>query len=93
MAAAGAGSSQWVIIRRGEPAKFTELTPGSYSACVVAFPAEVQGMAAMQYIEKHSDSLPAFCQPVTVAQTPAEQLVTVPVDLPPYIGDGSGSAH
>jgi len=93
MAAAGAGSSQWVIIRRGEPAKFSELAPGSYSACVVAFPAEVQGMAAMQYIEKHSDSLPAFCQPVTVAATPAEQIATVPVDLPPFVGDGSGSAH
>ena len=93
MAAAGAGSSQWVIIRRGEPAKFSELAPGSYSACVVAFPVEVQGMAAMQYIEKHSDSLPAFCQPVTVAATPAEQMVTVPVDLPPFVGDGSGSAH
>jgi hypothetical protein len=91
MASAGAGSSQWMIIRRGEPAKFTELVPGSYSACVVAFPPEVQGMAAMQYIEKHSDALPAFCQSVTVAATPAEQQVSIPVDLPPYIGDGSGS--
>jgi len=91
MAAAGAGSSQWVIIRRGEPAKFSELLPGNYTACVVAFPAEVQGMAAMQYIEKHSDSLPAFCQPVTVAATPVEQQVSVPVDLPPYIADGSGA--
>ena len=54
--------SQWVIIRSGEPAKFTEIMPGTYSACVVPFPAEVQGMAAMGYVERHGDTLPAFCQ-------------------------------
>jgi uncharacterized GH25 family protein len=91
MAAAGAGASQWVIIRRGEPAKFTELQPGQYSACVVAFPAEVQGMAAMSYIERNSDKLPAVCQQVTVANQPAEQTVNVPVALPAYIPDGGGS--
>lgn len=91
MAAAGPGSSQWVIIRRGEPAKFSELMPGQYSACVVAFPAEVKGMAAMGYIEKNSDKLPAVCQVVTVNPTPAEQTVNVAVELPPYIPDGGGS--
>ncbi|MDB4953159.1 MAG: hypothetical protein JWO36_728, partial [Myxococcales bacterium] len=49
MAASGQGASQWVIIRAGEPARIAELTPGNYSACVVPFPAEVQGMGAMGY--------------------------------------------
>ena len=95
MAAAGPGASQWVIIRQGEPAKFSEVAPGVYTACVVAFPVEVQGMAAMDYVERHSDKLPAFCQQVTVAAAPPEQNVTVAVDIPPYIpdGTGSGSAH
>jgi hypothetical protein len=91
MAAAGPGSSQWVIIRRGEPAKFAELVPGAYTACVVPFPAEVQGMAAMSYIERNSDKLPAFCHQVTVAAAPAEQSVNVAVELPPYVPDQAGS--
>jgi len=98
MAAAGPGASQWIIIRAGEPAKFAEVTPGSYTACVVPFPAEVQGMASMGYVERHGDKLPAFCQAVTVAASPTEQTVTIPVELPPFIpdspanGSGNGSA-
>ncbi|MDB4955442.1 MAG: hypothetical protein JWO36_3011, partial [Myxococcales bacterium] len=96
MAAAGQGSSQWVIIRAGEPARVNELTPGNYSACVVPFPAEVQGMGAMGYVERHGDKLPAFCAPVVVAAAPETQTVQVPVELPPFIpdappGGGSGS--
>ncbi len=91
MAAAGPGSSQWVIIRKGEPAKFTEMMPNTYTACVVPFPAVVQGMAAMTYYERNSDKLAAFCQQVTIAPQPAEQAVSVAVDLPVYIPDGSGS--
>jgi hypothetical protein len=91
MAAAGPGHSQWVIVRRGEPAKFSELQPTTYTACVVPFPAEVQGMAAMSYVERNSDKLPAFCQQVTVGPSPVEQTVSIPVDLPPYIPDGTGS--
>ena len=96
IAAAGPGASQWVIIRAGEPAKFSEVVPGGYSACVVPFPAQVQGMGAMGYAERHGDKLPAFCQGVTVQQAPPEQQVTVPVELPPFVpdsGSGSGSGH
>ena len=69
--------------------------PGTYSACVVPFPAEVRGMAAMGYVERHGDKLPAFCQGVTVNAAPATQQAQVPVEIPPYIPDqtGSGSGH
>ena len=91
MAAAGAGASQWVIIRAGEPAKFAELSPGSYTACVVPFPAEVQGMAAMGYVERHGDKLPCFCQQLNVNAAPAEQSANVAVEIPPFIADQTGS--
>jgi hypothetical protein len=96
MAAAGAGTSQWVIIRRGEPAEFTEITPGTYSACVTPFPSQIQGMGAMGYAERHGDTLPVFCMPLKVNPSPDTQTFAVPVDIPPYIpdqGSGAGSAH
>jgi hypothetical protein len=95
MAAAGQGSSQWVIVRRGEPAKFAELVPGPYTACVVVFPNEVQAMAALSYAQRHGDKLPAFCLPVIVQPAPETQTASVPVEIPPFIPDGagSGSAH
>ena len=91
MAASGPSSSQWVIIRNGEAAKFNEVVPGNYSACVIPFPAEVQGMAAMGYGERHSDSLPAFCQQVKIGPAPDAQSTTVTVELPPFVADETGS--
>ncbi len=99
MAAAGPGASQLVIVRRGEPARFAEVVPGSYSACVVPYPAEVKGMAAMGYSERHGDTMLAFCKTVTIAPSPDSQTTSVTVELPPFIpdappagpGNGSGS--
>jgi hypothetical protein len=94
MAAAGPGASQWVIIRQGEPAEFTEVAPGSYSACVVPFPVEVKGMGTMGYAERHGDKLQAYCKVAAVQAAPDKQGVSVPVEIPPFIPDspqGSGS--
>jgi hypothetical protein len=94
MAAAGPGATQWVIIRQGEPAVFTEVAPGSYSVCVVPFPSEVKGMGTMGYAERHGDKLPAYCKPAAIQASPDKQGVTVPVEIPPFIADspqGSGS--
>jgi hypothetical protein len=91
MAASGPSSSQWVIIRNGEPAKFNEVIPGAYSVCIVPFPAEVQGMAAMGYADRHSDSLPAYCQQVRVQPSPATQSASVTVELPAFEADQTGS--
>jgi hypothetical protein len=59
----------------------------------VPLPVEVQGMAALAYMDRHGDSLPAYCQPVAVQAAPATQTVVVPVEIPPFVADGSGSAH
>lgn len=98
LAAAGPGASQWVIIRSGEPAVFKEVTPGAYTVCLVPFPAEVKGMAAMGYGERHGDELAAYCKAVTVGAAPASQAAEVAVDIPAVITDappggaGSGSS-
>ncbi len=91
MAAQGAGTSQWVVIRRGAPAAFNDLSPGAYTACVVPLPSQVSGFGALGYMERHGDKLPAFCQQVTVAPSPPQQTAAVAVDIPPYISDGQGS--
>jgi len=97
MAAMGPGASQWVIVRNGEPARFADVASGSYTACVVPFPAEVRGMQAMGYAERHGDELRAFCKPVSVGAAPAAQsaeiLVEIPakIEEPPPPGTGSGS--
>jgi uncharacterized GH25 family protein len=93
-AAAGPSSMHWVIVRSGEAAKFSEIVAGTYSACVVPFPIEVQGMAAMGYMDRHGDALPAYCQRVAVAASPQVQSATVQVEIPPLEPDdaGSGSA-
>ncbi|HTL86480.1 MAG TPA: carboxypeptidase-like regulatory domain-containing protein, partial [Acidimicrobiia bacterium] len=94
MAGSGPSSSQWIVMRNGEPVKFSELVPGGYTACVVPFPAEVKGMAAMSYVERHGDSLPAYCQRVNVNPAPATQSTQISVQIPPFVPDdaGSGSA-
>jgi hypothetical protein len=56
-------------------------------------------MAAMGYVERHGDKLPAFCKSITVTESPATQASDVPIEIPPMIpdapppGSGSGSAH
>jgi len=96
LAAAGAGASQLVIIRNGEPARLSEIAAGTYSLCIVPYPAEVKGFGAMGYIERHGDSLLSFCKPVSVAPSPDAQNVAVSVELPPFVADpappGGGSA-
>ncbi|MBV8756462.1 MAG: carboxypeptidase regulatory-like domain-containing protein, partial [Deltaproteobacteria bacterium] len=91
VAAAGAGASQLTIIRNGEAAKFTEVVPAVYSACVVPYPAEVHGMSAMGYMERHGDKLGAYCAPAQINGAPDHQTITVAVDIPPYIPDDQGS--
>jgi hypothetical protein len=50
----------------------------------------------MGYGERHSDSLPAFCQQVKIAGAPDAQSTTITVELPAFVpdetGSGSGSA-
>lgn len=98
IASAGAGNSARVVIGNGEPAVFSEVAPGGYTVCVTPLPLEVRGLAARSYTDRHSDTLAAFCQPVTVAASPDSQSTQVEVVLPPFIpdpptsgGTGSGS--
>lgn len=95
VATVGPSASQWAIAPNAM-AKFTTLSAGAYSTCAIPFPVEVKGMMAMMgYRERHGDSLPAFCKPVTLQPAPDQQAVTVEVQAPAFVSDGagSGSAH
>lgn len=101
LAAAGTGASQRVVSRGGQPAQFTEVTPGPYTVCVTPYPVEVTGPTAITYANAHGDVLPAFCKPVNVAATPDQQSADIAVEIPAFIpdppapgtpGPGSGSA-
>jgi hypothetical protein len=87
LAAAGAGTSQRVIARAGQPARFTEVAPGAYSLCVTPFPVEVSGLAAIDYAANHGDALPTYCKPVTVPASPTQQATSIAVEIPPFIAD------
>jgi protocatechuate 3,4-dioxygenase beta subunit len=67
-------------------ASFTDIAPGAYTACVAPLPVEVRGNA-LCYATDRADTLPVFCQPVTVAADPDTQTVQVPVTVPAYTPD------
>jgi hypothetical protein len=78
-------------------ATFGQTSPGDYTACVAPLPVEVRGAGARCYATDRSDTLPVFCQPVTVAAGPDTQAVQVPVVVPAYTADpncptGAGGA-
>jgi len=92
VAAAGAGTSQRVVARGGQPAHFTEVSPGSYSLCVTPYPVEVSGPAAIDYAASHGDTLLVYCKSVAVPAAPAQQTTDIAVEVPPFIPDPSNPA-
>jgi hypothetical protein len=90
LAAHGAGASQWMIMHQGAPVSFTEVSSGSYTACVVPLPRQVSGPSGVAYMQRHGDKLAAFCQPVTVATDPGRQELSIAVFVPGFIPDGAG---
>lgn len=96
VATAGPAASQWMLASMAT-AKFSTVSPGAYSICAIPFPVEVKGMMVMMgYRERHGDSLPAFCKPVSLQPAPEQQAATIAVEIPPFVSDGptgSGSAH
>lgn len=84
VAASGAPFSNISIMIAGNPVRVSGLTPGAYTACVVAMPTEVRGMgAAMDYIGREGDNLPVSCGTANVAG--AEQELTIDVTIPAYV--------
>ncbi|MGE5183966.1 MAG: hypothetical protein ACM31C_17970, partial [Acidobacteriota bacterium] len=91
LAAQGPGATQMTIARGGQPAAFTELAPGAYTACVVPLPSDLRGGAAIAYEQEHASQLEAFCAAATVAPTPPQQALQLPVEVPPMAGSGSAA--
>jgi protocatechuate 3,4-dioxygenase beta subunit len=92
LAAAGPGTSQLAIGLPGIPTAFTDVTaPGTYTACIVPLPLEVQVRGGMSYFERHAGTLPAFCQPVQAQPAPDTQTVQINVQVPAMINDPPGT--
>jgi protocatechuate 3,4-dioxygenase beta subunit len=87
LAASGAGTSARSFALATGVAMFGQTSPGDYTACVAPLPAEVRGGGARCYATDRGDTLPVFCQPVTVAAGPDTQTVQVPVVVPAYTPD------
>jgi uncharacterized GH25 family protein len=90
LAAAGAGTSARLGVANGESKRFTDLVPGPYSVCITPLPLAVRAVAALDYMNRHSDSLATFCTAITVAPAPSTQAVDIAVELPPLIPDAPG---
>jgi uncharacterized GH25 family protein len=79
------GFNSFNIVITPRPTKVNNLQAGTYTACVVPFPAgmEKAPQAVVQdYIEHHVDALPIFCKVVEVGDKP-EQALTIDVVQPP----------
>ena len=85
LAAREEGFSSRAIMFGGEPTRIAELLPGDYTVCVVPFPVEIHGPEGFEYLGRAGNSLAVFCVATTVAPTPAEQQVLVPVEIPTYV--------
>lgn len=90
MAAAPPGASQFGI--GASPLRVSEMAPGSYTICIVAYPVELPDvMRVFTYSERHGDQLAATCKPVAVAAAPALQGVDLAVVVPALISDDPAS--
>jgi hypothetical protein len=75
----------------GAAARVSGLRAGDYTACAVPLPVEIMSAQhGTDYWLREGDRLKAFCRPVAVTDTPAEQTVDIPVEVPPLLADGRG---
>ena len=71
------------FIVKDQPVTLDKIEPGSYTACVIPIPGDINDMAAMMRIQSKLDKLLSVCVPATVTPTPDQQSVTVRVPTPP----------
>ncbi len=81
----GAGSLQQGFVLKGEPVKLENVKPGTYSACAIPIPGDINNPADMIKIQNAMDKLVVACQPATIAADPPEQSLAVKVPAPPPI--------
>ena len=79
------GRSSFSMAIAGRPATIERLAPGRYTICAIPFPDEVAGPEAMDYGVREGDNLPVFCERIEVAASPAEQSLTIAVEIPAYV--------
>src|SRR5262249_36452349 len=85
VAARGEGSSHSGFSFNGRPATLTSVVPGAYSACAVPLPPNVTNPRDFAGLRGQLAKLVCACAPVTIAEAPETQAVTVPVPAPPNL--------
>ena len=79
----GDGATHQGFVFKGEPFKLSNVQPGSYSACAIPIPGDINSPADMMKIQGHMDKLIVKCQPATVAPAPPDQAINIAVPVPP----------
>lgn len=83
MAAIDHGYSAMGMSFQGSPAEFKQLTPGHYTACVVAYPPSVGDFSeARLYAEKHEAKQAIACVPVELVAESPDSRVEIRVVVP-----------
>jgi uncharacterized GH25 family protein len=81
----GAGATHQGFMMKGKPHTFENVEPGSYSACAIPIPGDLNSPADMLKVQENLDKLLVACQPVTIAASPTAQEIAVEVPAPPPI--------
>ena len=84
-AARGAGATHMGFIVKDEAATLDKIEPGSYTACAIPIPGDINDMAAMMRIQGKLDKLLSVCVPAPIAASPDKQSVAIRVPTPPPI--------
>jgi hypothetical protein len=84
-AARGDGSAHMGYVFGGVAASLPSVTPGAYTACAVPIPIDLGGPRDLAQIRDKRDQLICVCVPVTIADSPDNQSVTVQVPVPPRL--------
>jgi hypothetical protein len=61
--------------------RLSGVAPGAYSLCAVGFPGSLMDPRVHEYMERHGDTMPARCRPLSVASATDED-VRIQVDVP-----------
>jgi len=85
VAARGAGALHSGFMMKDQPVVLEKIDAGSYSACAIPIPGDLNDPAAMMRIQGKLDKLISVCLPVQIAATPAAQSVTIKVPAPPPV--------
>jgi hypothetical protein len=82
LTARGVGQTHLGFAVGGRAVTLSDVVPGAYTLCGVAFPIGIQSVRDAAPLRDKLDLLPVLCAPVTITDAPT-QTIAVPVPAPP----------